>query len=61
MAEKTTRIVPRERRGLARREPFAPLGSPFRMLERFADEMDRVFVTSGSVGVGSLHDGVAAG
>jgi HSP20 family protein len=43
MAERRTEAVPREERRLARREPFLDVGSPFRMLERFADEMDRIF------------------
>jgi hypothetical protein len=43
MPEKTTEVVPRERQRLARRDPLGEFGSPFRMLERFADEMDRVF------------------
>lgn len=43
MAEKTTDVTPREPRSLARREPGLGSISPFRMLERFADEMDRVF------------------
>jgi HSP20 family protein len=42
MAEKTTGVAPREGARAARREPL-DLGSPSRMLERFADEMDRVF------------------
>jgi HSP20 family protein len=40
MAEKQTEIARTEEKGVARREP---LGSPFRMLDRFAEEMDRVF------------------
>lgn len=40
MAEKRTEVARTESKGLARREPVA---GPFRMLERFADEMDRVF------------------
>jgi HSP20 family protein len=43
MAERRTEVAPREERGVARREPFADVGSPFRLIERFADEMDRVF------------------
>lgn len=43
MAEKRIETTPREQRGLTRREPSMEAGSPFRMLERFADEMDRVF------------------
>ena len=42
MAEKATDIAQREGR-LARREPFSTFAGPFGMLERFADEMDRVF------------------
>jgi HSP20 family protein len=40
MAEKKTEIARRGERGLARREP---LFEPFRMMDRFIDEMDRVF------------------
>jgi HSP20 family protein len=44
MAEKQTEVARREERGLARREPFLSLGGePFRMLDRFADEMDQLF------------------
>lgn len=43
MAEKRTEISPREPRSLARRDPFLDFGSPFRSLERFADEIDRIF------------------
>ena len=42
MADKRTEVVPREERYLTRREPMR-LGSPFSMLERFADEMGRIF------------------
>lgn len=42
MAEKTTQVAPREGERVTRREP-ARAGSPFGMLERFADEMDRLF------------------
>ena len=42
MAEKQTEVARTEEKGLARREPF-PIGGPFRMLEQFAEEMDRVF------------------
>jgi HSP20 family protein len=42
MAEKTTEVVPRERQTLAHREPPGTW-QPFGPLERFADEMDRVF------------------
>jgi HSP20 family protein len=42
MAEKTTEIAPRERQDVTRREPiWAP--NPFRMLERFADDMENIF------------------
>jgi HSP20 family protein len=41
MAENKTEIAQREQqRGMARREPFL---EPFRMMDRFVDEMDRVF------------------
>jgi HSP20 family protein len=40
MAENKTETARREQRGLARREPFL---EPFRMMDRFVDEMDRVF------------------
>jgi HSP20 family protein len=42
MAEKRTEIAPREQRGISRRDPFFAT-SPFRVLDRFAEEMDRVF------------------
>jgi HSP20 family protein len=42
MAETHTEVARPEHKPLARREPVA-MGSPFRMLERFAEEMDRVF------------------
>jgi HSP20 family protein len=42
MAEKRTEIAPREERRPARRESFLD-PSPFRTLEHFADEMDRIF------------------
>ena len=42
MAEKRTEGALTEDKGLARWDAI-PTGSPFRMLERFADEMDRVF------------------
>lgn len=42
MAEKRTEIARTEEKGVARREAI-PLGSPFRILDRFAEEMDRVF------------------
>ncbi|HVZ22580.1 MAG TPA: Hsp20/alpha crystallin family protein [Vicinamibacterales bacterium] len=41
MAEQTTQMAPREQQ-MARRQSSA-LPSPFRMLERFADEIDGVF------------------
>jgi HSP20 family protein len=43
MVEKRTEIAPREHRGLARKESFQDFGNPFRILERFTEEMDRVF------------------
>ncbi len=43
MAEKRTDIAPRQERGIARREPDYDFGNPFRMLDRFAEEMDRLF------------------
>ncbi|RPI52281.1 MAG: Hsp20/alpha crystallin family protein [Acidobacteria bacterium] len=43
MAERQTEVARREERELARREPFPSVGEPFRMLERFADEMDHLF------------------
>jgi HSP20 family protein len=43
MAEKSTDMAAREQRGLSRREPGYDVSNPFRMLERFADEMDRIF------------------
>src|SRR5438552_2115021 len=43
MAEKKTEVASRERQSLTRREPIMTIGSPFRTLEQFADEMDRVF------------------
>jgi HSP20 family protein len=42
MAEKENTVAKREERRIARREPFG-LGSPFQMLERLSDEMDRIF------------------
>jgi HSP20 family protein len=42
MAERRTEVVPREEQRLSRRER-EDFGNPFRMLERFADEMDRIF------------------
>lgn len=43
MAEKRTDDASREQRGIARRETGYDVGNPFRTLERFADEMDRLF------------------
>jgi HSP20 family protein len=43
MAEKRAEAGLREERALTRREPFLDSGSPFRILERFSDEMDRIF------------------
>lgn len=43
MAEKQTDVARREEKGLARREALPALGTPFRMLERVADELDRFF------------------
>jgi len=40
MADKRTEVARTEPKGLARR---APAANPFRMLERFGDEMDRIF------------------
>ncbi len=42
MAEKTE-MAQREGQRLARREPTATFADPFRTLDRFADEMDRIF------------------
>jgi len=42
MAEKRTEVARTEEKGLARREAF-PAGDPFQMLERFTEEMSRVF------------------
>ena len=52
MAEKRTETARQEEKGLARREPVS-IGSPFRMLDRFAEEMDRLFDDFG-FGRGSL-------
>jgi len=41
MAEKTADIAPRQQRAIGRRE--TGYSSPFRMLEQFTDEMDRLF------------------
>jgi HSP20 family protein len=54
MAEKQTEVARREERGLGVREPFAPMGGPFRMLERFADEMGQIFDEFG-IGRGRLR------
>jgi HSP20 family protein len=43
MAEKQTESTPREQRGLTRGEPAVDYANPFRMLEHFTNEMDRVF------------------
>src|SRR5438876_5508293 len=43
MAEKETEVAKREERQLARRDPFLNVGNPIQVLDRFADEMDRVF------------------
>jgi HSP20 family protein len=44
MAEKQIQVAPHEQQqSLARREPSLEVANPFRMLERFAGEMDRVF------------------
>lgn len=40
MAEKKGEVMRREERGLARHDPFL---EPFRMMDRFVDEMERVF------------------
>ena len=48
MADKTTEVAPREAQRTTRRD-LSMAGSPFRMLEQFADEMDRVF---GDFGLG---------
>jgi HSP20 family protein len=50
MAEKTTEVATREGQRLARRNAPSAIASPIRMLERFADEMDRLF---DDFGVGS--------
>jgi HSP20 family protein len=54
MAEKSTEVAPREGQRLARREPFSAADNPFRMLERVAQELDRVFDDFG-VGHGWSH------
>lgn len=46
MAEKATEMAPRERQAMSRREPQWAT-SPFRTLERFADEMDSMFENFG--------------
>jgi HSP20 family protein len=43
MAEKSTDVARREQRGLARREPGYDIANPFSMMQRFAEEMDRLF------------------
>ena len=45
MAEQNSQVATRNSSQMARREPRT--ASPFRMLERFADEMDRVSKISG--------------
>ena len=47
MAEKGIEVAKREERQLARRDPFVNVGNPIQMLDRFADEMDRVFDSFG--------------
>lgn len=42
MAQEDVQVTRRQERMLERREPF-PLLSPFRLLDRFAEEMERVF------------------
>src|SRR5215471_9434647 len=42
MANKPTEIAPREQQGASRREPWR-VPSPLMVLDRFADEMDRMF------------------
>jgi HSP20 family protein len=63
MAEKTTDVATREAQRLARREPLPAADDPFRILERVAQELDRVFDDFG-VGHGWSHPrwsrGVAA-
>ena len=43
MAEKQSDVAMREARGMARREGFPGPGNPFRILERLAEDMDRIF------------------
>jgi HSP20 family protein len=43
MAEKDQAVAKREERRIARRDPFGGAGSPFQMLERLAEDMDRIF------------------
>jgi HSP20 family protein len=43
MAEKNTEMARREGQRLARRAPVSTIGTPFRMFDRLADEIDRVF------------------
>src|SRR5436190_14847407 len=47
MAEKGTEVAKREERQMARRDPFVNTGNSIQMLDRFADEMDRVFASFG--------------
>jgi HSP20 family protein len=47
MAEKESEIVPVRERRLARGWPQAGAGSPFDVMQRFADEMDRMFADFG--------------
>ena len=60
MAEKRTEFAPRETQGLAHRGPSSEVGSPFGMLERFADEVDRCSMISDSVAA-SVLEALAAG
>ena len=43
MAEKGTDMAKREERQPARRDSVSGMGSPFHIIERFSDEMDRLF------------------
>ena len=54
MAEKRSDTSPREERRLAPYESRLSTRSPFRMLDRFAEEMDRLFDDFG-VGAGALR------
>jgi len=47
MAEKRTEVAKREERQMTDRDPSLNIGNPIRMLDRFADEMDRVFDSFG--------------